>query len=74
LDPYLDIRVHPEGLGIVMDKKLLNTPCGILYPEFLGSFFSTHIGLTLLDPYLDSRVHPKGLGIVMDKKLLNTSY
>jgi len=23
--PLLDCRVHPEGLGIVMDKKLLNT-------------------------------------------------
>jgi len=25
--PLLDPRVHPEGLGIVRDKKLLNTLC-----------------------------------------------
>jgi len=22
--PLFDLRVHPEGIGIVMDKKLLN--------------------------------------------------
>jgi len=25
--PFYDGRVHPESLGIVMDKKLLNTFC-----------------------------------------------
>jgi len=25
--PLLDHRVHPEDLGIVMDKKFLNTLC-----------------------------------------------
>jgi len=25
--PLLDLRVHPEGLGTVGDKKLLNASC-----------------------------------------------
>jgi len=27
LDPFLDHRIHPEDLGIVRNKKLLNNTC-----------------------------------------------